>query len=149
MALTAWTDVELCIDADLVEFETNVLQWTGARGVAKKWREKAKDIIGQKIDLRLRTIEIATDAAEVKDLLGNPEVFKDSACYRTLHLIANDASIAPGDLYDRKAEMYLGLYDQEIENALALLHIDTDESGTIEDEEKYNAPTGITLKHGG
>ena len=144
-----WADVDLCIDADLAEFETGVLQWTGALQGAKKWRDLAKDIIGQKLDLRFRTIEEATDAAEVKDLIGNPEVLKTAACYRTLHLIGNDASHAPGDIYDRKAEMYLNLYDKAIEDAIALISVDKDESGTIEDSEKYGAPTGVTLKHGG
>ena len=144
-----WSAIDLCIDADLAEFETGILQWTGAQVIAKKWRDLAKDIIGQKLDLRLREIEIATDAADVKDLIGNPAVLKIAAVYRTLHLLANDASHAPGDLYDRKAEMYLSLYDKEIEDAIALLSIDKDESGTIEGTEKYAAPTGITLKHGG
>lgn len=144
-----WTTTVLCIDADLVEFETDVLAWTGQEAVAKKWRAKAKDMIGLRLDLRLRDTEKATDIADVKDLIGNPSVLKDAACYLTLHLLANDVSHAEGDLYDRKAQMYWGKYEPELERALALLSIDTDESGTIEDSEKYGAPTGITFKHGG
>ena len=144
-----WSAIDLCIDADLAEFETDVLQWTGTRAIAEKWRKTAKDIIGQKIDLRFRTIEEATDALDVKDLIGNPTVLRIAACYRTLHLLANDASHAPGDMYDNKARMYLELYDKEIEDAIAMLSVDTDESGTIADSEKYGAPTGVTFKHGG
>jgi len=146
-----WTTTVLCTDADLREFETDVLQWLGGEGSASKWRNKAKDLIAQRMDLRLKDIEIATDIDDVKDLIGNPAVLKDAACYRSLHLIANDVSQATGDLYDRKAQMYLALYEQEIEIAAGLLHIDIDESGAIDEDtgEMYAAPTGVRLKHGG
>ena len=147
--MIVWADTTLCIDADLQEFETDVLQWTSSQAVTSKWRSKAKDLIGERLDLQLRDIETATDAADVKDLIGNPTVLKTSACYMTLHLLANDVSHAAGDLYDRKAEVYFGKYAKSIEDAIALLSIDLDESGTIEDSEKYAAPTGVTLKHGG
>jgi hypothetical protein len=144
-----WTDTVLCIDADLQEFETDVLAWTGGEAVAGKWRAKAKDLIAQRLDLKLRSVEEATDAADVKDLIGNPEVLKDAACYLSLHLLANDISHGAGDMYDRKAEMYHAKYEAELERAMALVHLDLDESGTIEDSEKYTAPTGVTFKHGG
>lgn len=144
-----WSAIDLCLDADLREFETDVLQWAGTEGSAGKWRDKAKDLIGQRLDVRLKDVEIATDIADVKDLIGNPAVLKDAACYRTLHLLANDVSQAAGDLYDRKAEMYLHLYEEEMPIAASLLSIDLDESGTIEEHEKYAAPTGVRLKHGG
>lgn len=144
-----WTDTTLCIDADLAEFESDVLQWTGDHAVAEKWRRKAKEMIGQRLDLRLRDIELSTEIADVKDLIGNPEVLKDAACYLTLHLLANDVSHGQGDLYDRKAEMYFSKYEPELNRALQLVHVDTDESGTIEDSEKYGMPTGSEFKHGG
>ena len=65
------TTLTLCIDADLQEFETDVLQWTSTLAVVAKWRKKAKDLIGELLDLRLRDIEKATDAGDVKDLIGN------------------------------------------------------------------------------
>ena len=146
-----WSDdaTTLCIDADLQEFETDVLQWTSGHAVVSKWRKKAKDLIGEQLDLRLRDIEVATDAADVKDLIGNIGVLKPPACYLTLHLLAMDVSHGAGDLYDRKAEVYFGKYQKAIEDAIAMLSLDLDEDGVIQDVEKYAAPTGVTLKHGG
>jgi hypothetical protein len=149
MAISDWSTVELCVDSDLLEFETDALNWVGAEGDAGVWRVKAKEMIGEKLDHTLKQIEIATDEAEVKDLIGNPEKLKNTACYLTLHLIANDKMLAPGDLFDRKAEMYWGKYRDEYGLAVALLSIDLDESGAIDDTEKYVAPSGVTLKHGG
>lgn len=144
-----WSAIDLCIDSDLTRFETDALQWTGADATAEQWRGKAKDIIGLRLDLQLKNIEVATDAADVKDLIGNPAVLIDAACYLTLHLIANDKTHAAGDLYDRKAQMYFQKYESEIQRVGALLNLDTDEDGTIQDAEKYNAPTGVRIKHGG
>lgn len=149
MTMITWSSTVLCTDADLREFETDVLHWTGDEAVADKWRSKAKDLIAQSLDLRLRTIELETDADDVKDLISNPEVLKDAACYLSLHLIAMDVSHAAGDLYDRKAEVYYQKHKEELERALALVHLDLDESGTIETSEKYAAPTGVRLIHGG
>jgi len=149
MPISDWSTAVLCIDADLQEFETDVLQWTSSLAVAAKWRAKAKELIGERLDRQLRTIELATEEADVKDLIGNIPILKTSACYLSLHLIANDVSHASGDLYDRKAEMYFDKYATEIENAMIMLQVDVDESGTIEDTEKGAAPTGVTFKHGG
>ena len=149
MAISDWSATELCIDADLVVKETDVLQWTGNQQGAQKWRDDAKEMIGHRLDFALKEIEIATDETDVKDLISNLGQLKNPAVYLSLHLLANDVSAAPGDLYDHKAQMYLGKYEDELPRAIALLHVDTDESGTIEDTEKYNAPTGVTLKLGG
>ncbi len=149
MAVGDWSDTDLCIDADLIEFETDVLQWTGTEGGGSKWRSKAKDMIGQRLDFSLKEIELGTEEADVKDLIDNPERLADAACYLSLHLLANDVTVAQGDLYDRKAEMYLAKYENELPRAISLLAIDIDESGTIEDAEKYIVPTGVTLRHGG
>lgn len=149
MAIGDWSAAVLCIDADLVEFETDVVQWTGTEASATKWRAKAKDLIGERIDFSFKEIELATDEDDVKDLISNPERLKDAACYLTLHLLANDISIAQADLYDRKAEMYLAKFEDVFPRAVSMLHVDIDESGTIEDAEKYIAPTGVTFRHGG
>lgn len=149
MSVGDWSTEILCIDADLMEFETDVVQWTGTEGSAVKWRSKAKDIIGERIDFSFKEIELATEIADVKDLISNPERLKDCACYLSLHLLANDISVAQGDLYDRKAEMYMAKFEDALGRALSMLHVDVDESGTIEDAEKYIAPTGVTFKHGG
>lgn len=149
MAVGDWSATDLCIDADLIEFESDVLQWTGPEAGAGKWRSKAKDLIGQRLDFSLKDIELATDEADVKDLISNSARLKDSACYLSLHLLANDVSVAQGDLYDRKAEMYLAKFENDYPRSVSLLHVDIDESGTIEDAEKYIAPTGVTLRLGG
>jgi hypothetical protein len=144
-----WADTDLNLDRDLIEYETDAVTWFGAQGSGAKWRSTAKNTIAQRLRQNLKSIEVQTDASEVLDLIGNPEVLKPAACFLTLHLIAFDRLTSTGDLWDRKAEVYYAKFEAEMATALALLELDLDESGTIEDSEKYAAPRGVTFKHGG
>lgn len=147
MAIGNWGDAVLCRDKDLSEFETNVLRWVQGRGSAEKWISKAKDLIAQKLRYSLRTVELATDEDDVLDLIADITPLKDAACYLSLHLICNDASTG-ADGWAQKAEMYWHKWEKEWPQALGLVSLDTDESGTLEDSEKYNVNTGVTLVRG-
>ena len=146
MPLTAWSDVVLCTEADVLQWEANWLDWTKN---PQAWRAKAKDVLAQRLRVHLREQELATDAAEVLDLLGNPEVLKDPACMQTLALAAESNKLAPGDYWTEKAALYRGLFERELEQALAMLSVDIDESGDIDDTEKYTAVERVRLTRGG
>jgi hypothetical protein len=144
-----WADTVLCIDADVVAEESNALDWAAPESVLDHWRELAKEQIGERLRRSLKDVEISTDAAEVLDLIGNPGVLKTPAVFFTLHKLCKDRTRAAGDMYDRKAEIYFGFWEKAYGEALAMLNLDTDEDGTIQTTEKYNAPTGVRLRHGG
>ena len=146
-----WSAIELCVDGDLFEVETNSVRWVSREGDASIWRAKAKELIGNRLKITLNSIATAeaTTVDDVRDLIANPEELKIAAVYLTFHLIASDKMKAPGDFYDTKARQYYQMYEDELGRALQLINIDTDESGTIEDSEKYNTPTGATIRLGG
>lgn len=143
----AWANEVLCTDSDLQALESGVLTWAEAEGNVKKWREEAKKQITHKLRTHFMNIELATDAAEVLDLIDNPvEAFAYAASFLSLHLICNDAMTVAGDMWDTKARMYLEKFDEEWTKALGLMHIDIDESGTIEIGEKYYYKTGVVIR---
>ena len=147
MAIGDWSATALCEDADLIDFESDVLAWVqSTQGSAVKYRDKAKHIIGERLKHAFRQIEIDTEEDEVLDLIASVDPLKNAACYLTLHLICNDCSVG-GDHWAGKAEMYYQKYNDEMPYALGLLSIDLDESGTIEDVEKYNV-SGIEFQRG-
>lgn len=147
MAISDWGATALCQDKDLIEFESNVLAWTRSKGTAQKWISKAKNLIAAKLRHSLRDVEIATDVDDVLDLIADVTPLLDTACYLSLHLLCNDCSVG-GDYFERMADMYWHKYSKELPLALGLVSLDIDESGTIEDSEKYNVKTGVTFVRG-
>jgi hypothetical protein len=138
----------LCEDADLLQFESNALAWVqSSQGGGKKYRDKAKDLIEQRLRFSFRSIAATLDSGvDVLDLLLSVSPLKDTACYLTLHLICNDASTG-GDFWAQKGEMYWNKYMTEWATAFGLLSLDIDQSGVIESSEMYNIP-GITFQRG-
>jgi len=147
MGIIDWTDEQLCEDSDLVKYETNVLEWTEVAGDARKWRDSAKELIEQRLRHALRTVELATDADDVLDLIADVAPLKIAASYMTLHLLCNDCSTG-GDHWAEKASMYYSKFEDEWPRAVGLLSLDTDEDDLITDSEKYNVDTGATFSRG-
>jgi hypothetical protein len=143
MPISDWSAATLCTDADLVEKESTVLQWTRRQGDCKKWRDLAKEHIGDKLRFALKQVEIDTDADEVLDLIADYTVLKKVAVSYTLYLIANDVMTSPEDYYSAKAAHYLQLYRDEWDECAGMISLDTDEDGSISDSEKYNMRTGV------
>lgn len=143
MAIGNWSAAELCQDGDLVNVESQCMDWVS--GGAKRYRDEAKRQIGQRLHRIFKDIELATDEAEVLDLIESVEPLLTAAIFLTLHLLCNDCS-SGGDFYENKAALYLHKFDEEWPDALGMLNVDTDESGTIEDSEKYNVTTGVTFR---
>lgn len=141
----SWSTEVLCVDADLLEFESNVLSWTKTRGSCEKWRDKAKYVIGQRLRYAFRATQVGTDT-DVLDLVLDTTPLKDAACFMALHLLCNDATTGE-DAWSSKAEMYWSKFADEWPIALGLLSLDIDESGTIEQGEYYNVPD-VTLERG-
>ena len=84
------------------------LKWMGRilrgdLGVSLDWMRPNTELIGERLDLRLRDIEVATDATDVKDLIGNPTVLKTPASinFSPSSVISRDAypqSCKPGSI---------------------------------------------------
>ena len=143
--MITWADEELCTDSDMKALESNVLTWTGPYGAATKWRTEAKRQITQRLRVHFINIDLVTDAAEPLDLISSVEPFRYAATYLSLHLLCNDCSTGP-DQWAEKARLYLAKFEEEWPNALALLSVDLDESGAIDDSEQYNVSTGLKFK---
>jgi len=148
MAVGDWSATDLCLDRDLKTLEGEVLEWAKPEGDCSKWRAKAKKQIGDKLRFALKSVELATEEAEVLDLIENPEELLDVACYKTLQLLCNDRMTSPNDKYAAKTMYYKKLFDEEWGQAVSMLNVDTDESGDITDSEKYNMSTGVKLGRG-
>ena len=139
--MALWSTVTLCEDADLLDHEENILSWMQSRGGGSKWRDKAKDVIANRLRHAYRhyTKTYDFDAADVLDLIDDTTPLKDLACYLTIHLFCESATTGD-DLFSRKAILYSEKYLAEWEIALGLLSLDLDEDGTIASSEMYNTP---------
>jgi hypothetical protein len=147
MADPDWSATDLCTDGDLIEYES---KWPwGDDHDSARYRNKAKEHIERKLRVTLAETELATEIADVLDLISNPEVLTPAACYLTFVRAAEDLTFGEGDVYDQKKKHYQDEFDREFELSAALLHVDVDESGTIEDVEKYNVSIGPTFTRGG
>jgi len=151
MAINDWSAKELCLGSDLQALESSVLEWTRDAGGAKKWIAEAKKQLEHELRQHLAAIDKVVNASvvagedrqEVLDLIADYAPLKYTACYLTLHLLCNNCSGAEGDFYYRKAEMYWHKYKEELPKGLSLLSIDTDESATIAESERYYDNTGV------
>jgi hypothetical protein len=149
MAISDWSATDLCSDGDILRFESDFNDWVASRGSGQFWRDTAKELIADKLRASLIDTEMVTDETDVLDLISNPEVLKNVACYKTLQVVANDNVVNPGDRWTQKAIYYSDLFDDGFDDAVAMLHIDLDESGTIEDSEKYRGSVDIKFERGG
>jgi len=147
MATGDWLAAVLCTDSDLRTFEIKVLGWVSAEGSATHWRQSAKDQIEAELRQSFKKIELATEEADVLDLIADITPLKYTACYLTLHLICNNCSIG-GDHWERKSEMYWSKYREALPGAIGMLSIDIDESGAITDSEKYYISHGVRMTRG-
>jgi hypothetical protein len=147
VAISDWGATELCTDADLRGYESS-WPW-GDDHDSKRYRDSAKQHIERKLRVSLASIELATDEADVLDLISNPEVLTPAACYLTFVRAAEDLIPSGESLYAYKRDRYQIEFDKEFTLSVALLHLDTDESGTIEDTEKYNVRIGPQFTRGG
>jgi hypothetical protein len=146
-----WSNSTLCVDADLLQFESNVLSWTKAKGDAGKWRATAKTVIEHRLRSQFRALEIKLELGkddDVLDLISSVSPLNIAACYFTLHLLATDCTMSVGDHYDANGQLYLAKFEEEWPRALGMLSVDTDESGEIGTAEKYNVQTGATFVRG-
>lgn len=151
MAITTWSTVVLCQDKDLRRFESNVMEWVKSDGHASRYRLTAKERITTRLRSQLRNQDLlkSTDITDVLDLVANPDVLKDAACFMTLHLIATDKMVHADDTWSLKAVKYKDDFDEEFPVAVSLISFDTDESGAIADAEKYNLTLGVRITRGG
>lgn len=147
MAVGDWSAAVLCRDSDLREYESS-WPW-GDDHDSRRYRDKAKEHIERELRVALAELEVATDESDALDLVSNPEVLTPAACCLTFALAAEDNVTGEGDGWTRKQRHYQDEFEKEFKLSVALLHTDTDESGTIEDTEKYNVGLGTEFTRGG
>lgn len=140
-----WADISLCTDGDIIAKESSWPQWTTD---SDAWRAEAKSEIETRLRHLFRERELMTEATEVLDLIANPEVLTRAAAYMALHLCANSNITAPGDTWALKAKTYEEKFDPEFDRAVDMIQFDEDESGTIEESEKYQVTTGVRFGRG-
>jgi len=144
--VTIWADTTLCTDGDIIGFESSWPEWTTD---ADAWRAKSKAQIEKRLRFILRERELLTDATEVLDLIANPEVFQDAACYIALALCATNNTTHPQDAWAAKAKLYDDKFTDEFDRAVEMMAFDEDESGAIDDSEKYQVTGAVRFSRGG
>lgn len=142
--MITWMDETLCVDKDLIDLESSALEWVSAKGSAAAYRATAKKIITSRLRSHFRSEAVLISGSEVLDLIADTEPLRQAATYLTLHLVCNDCSTG-GDLFDKKAQMYWGKYNEEWPYALGQLSLDRDESGAIDASEEFNVSGGVTF----
>lgn len=137
----AWPS-DLCLDKDIIEIEGQALQHAENYGNLQRWRDLAREDIETRLRSILRAREIETEADNVLDLILNHEELEKAASFLSLHYQFSEMSTG-SDFWAIKAGHYQGKFDTEWGLAVGLLSFDLDESGTIEDSEKYNIRSGV------
>lgn len=151
MGIITWSDVVLCTDADCINEELRAAKWNNGEPLTR-WRDLAKDKLGERMRhmLRQRAVDMGLDVTEdILDHIYSYDPIRTAAVYMTFHVMCKNSTINPGDLFDQKSRDYLSLFNDEWGRAVEMLHLDVDESGTIEDIERYNIVRGVTAKRGG
>lgn len=129
---------DLCLDKDIIAIEGGVLGYAEQYGNLERWRDLAREDIEKRLRSILKEKELVTDAADVLDLIDNPEELEKSAAFLSLHYQFSEMSTSGQDFWASKAVHYQDKFEKEWAISVGLLHFDLDESGTIEDSEKYS-----------
>ena len=145
MAIGDWSTAALCQDGDLINVESQCLDWIPGDGSSDRYRTEAKRQIEARLRRVFKDIELVTDEADVLDLIESVTPLLTAAIFLTLHLLCNDCSTG-GDFFENKSALYLHKFNEEWPQAITMLNVDTDESGTIEDSEKYNVVSGVEFR---
>lgn len=122
--------VDLATDADLREFHPDMSNniWTG--------RENYRSVLSSAFDQALFDVTQGefSDSTLISNSADNIAWFRRVVCYLALVRIFRDFRAQSGDRWDMLVSDYQKLYDQAIGNPV--LDYDTDESGTVDDEEE-------------
>lgn len=141
--MITWSTITLCTDSDMTRFESSAVTWAASKGGAAHYRQTAKDLIEARLRLHFKALALRITGSEVLDLISSVGPLRDAAVFLSLHLLCNDCSVAEGDLFDTKARMYWSKFQTEWPLCLGLVSVDEDESGAIDDSERYNVETGV------
>ena len=144
MAVGDWSAATLAVEADVTSRYTKAASLLEQTEAISDFIAIAKSEIGERLDVWLRekrsTIS-ETDLADLKDLLANPTVFKSAAVAFTLYRMHEKNIYEPEDFHTQQARIYYREYQDKFDQAIALVQLDTDNSGAIEDVEAATAPT--------
>lgn len=138
MAVGNWTDATLCSEEDVRTRYLRTDHLLQQDETLTDWIAKAKEEIGEELDAHLRhhrTEILVSEAADLKDLISNPTVFKQAAIHYTLFLLFAKNVDNEGDFNYTQREFYLAEYRRLFQRAWTLVLFDKDADGEIEEDE--------------
>jgi len=150
VAIGDWDNTTLCTDADCAALERDFIEWVKNDGGGTKWRELAKERIRDRLldSTPFTTLDAVSDESNVLDLIANPEELKTPAVFKTIELVCEEKS-GLGSYFQRKADRYLSLFEDELPRAVRRLNVDVDESESISLDEERNVDMRSTFIRGG
>ncbi len=133
-----WSNATLAVEADVTSRYSRASSLLASGETISDFITKAKEEIGDALDVDLRQYrgEISiTDVADLKDLIANPTVFKAAAVAYALKLLFEKNIFEAEDFHDRQMRIYTQEYREMYQRGLNLMQFDKDAGGAIEDEE--------------
>lgn len=143
MAVGDWSETTLCTDANVTARYSRASSLLKSGETIEDYRAIAKEEIGKELDFRLREQRwniTETDAADLKDLISNPEVFKDAAVAFTLLRLFEKNIFEEADFHTVQRDIYRQEYKETFNRGFGLMEFDKDASGDIDDDEVAAGP---------
>jgi len=140
-----WDAAILCLDADVIDREAKAVEYGRNSGGLSHWRAQAKKQIGIRLKSSLRNEALNVSADNILDLIADYEPLRQAAVYLSLHLLFDNMTVLPGDLFMVKSAFYLDEFEKEFIRAVGQISVDLDESGSISPSEEYNVKLGISM----
>ncbi|RKZ34052.1 hypothetical protein DRQ33_02980 [bacterium] len=78
------------------------------------------EILGQKIEHRFSHLE------QPEEKITNPEIFREAALNLNLAIVLRDNSSRKDDIYAVRAEFYQRRFEQEFQQAIEMVQLDTE-----------------------
>lgn len=124
------SDADIATDADLRKLHPDMGNniWVGV----ESYRTVLEESFSQAL-FDVTQQETYEDAALISNSADNIAWFKRATCYQAMVRICRDFRAEAGDRWDMLVKDYQRLYDSLVQNPS--LDYDTDESGTVDDEE--------------
>ena len=150
----AWSDATLAEPKDVRKRYGRAGELTGEEGEAaqnnklNEYISRSKEYIGRRLDVELKPLlrEKSYSAADLKDLISNPDVFKPACVAYALKLLCEDAIlVSEEELNYSRMKDFEKEFEREFSMSLRLTQYDSDESGDISDEEKAEGLSDTTF----
>jgi hypothetical protein len=133
-----WSEATLCESADITARFANAAKLLASGESMSAFIALTKTKIASAIDVHLREYRVeipVEDVADLKDLIANPEVFKDAAIAHTLKLLFEKNIYEADDVHSVQSERFMREYKEMFVQGLNLMQFDKDYSTDIDDYE--------------